>query len=175
MAAMRVVCSYCRGVISADPRARVTDVSHGMCRPCAAHFERLWAGMPLGEYLDELGSPVILVDGNGRVLAVNQKLADVLGVDRSSIVGLLGGEALACVRSRLPEGCGRTVHCRDCAVRRAVEEVARTGKPRERVPAYLDRAEGRVHLRISARPCKAGIIQVTVEELAAPRARVADA
>jgi PAS domain-containing protein len=172
---MRVVCSYCRGTISADPQSRVTDVSHGMCMPCATHFERLWAGMPLGEYLDELGSPVLLVDGYGRVLAMNQKLADLLGVDRASAVGLLGGEALACVRSRLPEGCGRTVHCRDCAVRRAVEEVARTGKPRERVPAYLDRAEGRVDLRVSARPGKAGIVQVTIEELGPPRARAPDA
>jgi hypothetical protein len=172
---MRVICSYCRSVISADPQARITDVSHGMCAPCAQHFERLWAGMPLGEYLDELGSPVLLADGYGRVLAMNQKAADLLGVDRAGSVGLLGGEAVACVRSRLPEGCGRTVHCRECSVRRAVEEVARTGKPRERVQAYLDRAEGRVDLRVSARPGKAGIVQVTIEEMGPVRARRADA
>jgi hypothetical protein len=172
---MRVICSYCRRVISADPCSRVTDVSHGMCEPCGDHFERLWAGMPLGEYLDELGSPVLLMDGSGRVLAMSQKLADLLGVDRASASGLLGGEALACVRSRLPEGCGRTVHCRDCAIRRAVEAVARTGQPRERVAAYLDRPEGRVDLRVSARPGKAGIVQVTIEELGPPRPRPPDA
>jgi hypothetical protein len=127
--------------------------------------------MPLGEYLDELGSPILLVDGEGHVLAMNQKLADLLGIDRAGAVGLRGGEAFACVRSRLPEGCGRTVHCRDCGVRRAVEEVARTGKPQERVAAYLDRPEGRFDLRISARPGKAGIVQITIEEMGPPRAR----
>jgi PAS domain-containing protein len=172
---VRVICSYCRRVIHADTQARITDVSHGMCEPCARHFERLWAGMPLGEYLDDLPSPVIVLDGEGRVIAMNQKLADLIGADRASVVGLLGGEALACVRSRLPEGCGRTIHCRDCAMRRAVEEVARTGLPRERVRAYVDRAEGRVHLLISARPVKAGVVQVRIEEMSAPTPRPGDA
>jgi PAS domain-containing protein len=172
---MRVICSYCRGVIAADPQARITDVSHGMCQPCAAHFERLWAGMPLAEYLDELGSPILLVGGDGRVVAMNQRLADLLGVDRATVSGLRGGEAMACVRSRLPEGCGRTVHCRECAVRRSVEEVQRTGKPKEHVVAYLDRPEGRIDLRVSARPGKLGIVQVIVEELGAPRPRTGEA
>jgi hypothetical protein len=163
---MRVICSYCRRVISADPQARVTDVSHGMCAPCATHFERLWAGMPLGEYLDDLARPVLLTDGEGRVLAMNQKLADLLGVDCAKAVGLLGGEAFACVRSRLPEGCGRTAHCRECAVRRSVEAVARTGKACERVRAYLDRDEGRLELRVTARPAKSGIVQVIIDEIA---------
>jgi PAS domain-containing protein len=172
---MRVICSYCRQVIREDPHARVIDVSHGMCEPCARHFERLWAGIPLGEYLDDLPSPVIVVDGNGRVLAMNQKLADLLGADRAAAVGLMGGEAFACVRSRLPEGCGRTVHCRECTIRRTVEEVARTGKPKERVRAYLNRADGRVDLRVSARPAKAGTVQVTIEEMGAPRPLPVDA
>ncbi len=172
---MRVICSYCRRVIQADPRARVTDVSHGMCEPCGRYFERLWAGMPVDEYLDELGAPVLLLDGEGRVVAMNGKLAELLGTDRKKCQGLNGGEVFACVHSRLPEGCGKTVHCRDCAVRRTVETVARTGKPEERVPAYLDVASGRVDLRISARPGKAGIVCVKVLEMGAPRARNVDA
>jgi hypothetical protein len=166
-----VICSYCRRTIQDDPKARITDVSHGMCPKCGDHFERLWAGMPVGEYLDELGSPVILLDGEGRVIAMNQKLADLIGIERGRSSGLLGGEALACVRSRLPEGCGRTVHCRECAVRRAVETVSRTGKLQGRVLAYLDTDEGRIDLRVSARPAKAGIVQVTVEEMGEPRPR----
>jgi PAS domain-containing protein len=168
---VRVVCSYCRAVIREDPKARVTDVSHGMCEPCARHFERLWAGIPLGEFLDDLPRPVVVVDGDARVVAMNQQLADRLGVDRAGAMGLLGGEAFACVRSRLPEGCGRTVHCRECTIRRTVEEVARTGRGREGVPAYLDRADGRVDLRISARPGSGGAVHVTVEEMGGPRRR----
>ncbi len=166
---MRLICSYCRRVIRADPQARVTDVSHGMCEPCASHFQRLWAGIPVDEYIDDLASPVILTDEDGRVLAMNGKLAALIGADRKATFGLTAGEAFACVHSRLPEGCGRTVHCRECAVRRTVETVARTGQPRERVAAYLDSKDGRIDLRISAKPAKAGIVQVKIEELGEPR------
>jgi PAS domain-containing protein len=168
---MRVICSYCRRTIRADPRARITDVSHGMCEACGLHFARLWAGMPVGEYLDDLDRPVVLLDGDGRVIAMNSKLATLIGAEQDGVQGLTGGEAFACVHSRLPEGCGRTVHCRECAVRRTVETVARTGKAQERVPAYLDVEAGRIDLRITAKPAKAGIVQVKIEEMGAPRPR----
>ncbi len=172
---MRVICSYCRRVIRADPHARVTDVSHGMCEPCSHYFQRLWEGMPVEEYLDDLERPVMLTDGDGRILGMNAKLAEILGTDRTRCRGLTTGEAFACVYSRLPEGCGQGVHCRECAVRRTVEKVARTGKPTERVPAYLDVAAGRIDLRITARPAKAGVVQVKIEELGEPRPRKAQA
>lgn len=172
---MRLICSYCRRTIRADPAARVTDVSHGMCESCSNHFGRLWAGMPLDEYLDGLGRPVLLTDKDGRVLAMNQQLADLIGADPKASFGLTGGEAFACVHSRLPEGCGRTVHCRECAVRRTVETVGKTGKAKERVSAYLDTSKGRIDLRISAKPAKAGIVQVIIEEMGQPRPRPVDA
>ena len=172
---MRVICSYCRRVIRADPQARVTDVSHGMCEPCALYFGRLWEGMPVDEYIDGLEQPVLLTDGDGRVLAMNAKLAELIGADRGSCRGLTAGEAFACVHSRLPEGCGQGVHCRECAVRRAVETVGRTGKEQRRVPAYLDVATGRIDLQITARPAKAGSVQIKIEEIGPPRARTAEA
>jgi PAS domain-containing protein len=172
---MRVVCSYCRKTIRADPKARITDVSHGMCEACAKHFDRIWAGISFDEYLDDLTVPVLVCDEELRLLAMNQKLADMIGVDRKQVVGRTAGEAFACVRSRLPEGCGKTIHCRECTVRMAVEEVARTGHPGRRVPAYLDTAKGRIDLRISARPGKAGVVQVVIEKVGEARQRRADA
>jgi hypothetical protein len=56
-------------------------------------------------------------------------------------------------------------------VRRTVEAVARTGKPTENVPAYLDVEAGRIDLRISARPARAGIVQVKILEMGPPRPR----
>jgi hypothetical protein len=70
------------------------------------------------------------------------------------------------VRSRLPEGCGKTVHCRECTVRRAVDSVARTGKALQKIPAYLDTKDGRVNLRISVK-AKDGLVRVVVEEMKA--------
>jgi PAS domain-containing protein len=168
---VRVACSYCRRTIRDDPRARITDISHGMCEECGRHFERLWAGMPVDEYLDDLSSPVLLVDAEARIIAMNAKAADLVGADRETVRGLTDCEAFACVHSRLPGGCGRTAHCRECAVRRAVETVARTGKPKERVQAYVDVEAGRIDLRISATPAEAGAVRVKIEEMGEPRPR----
>jgi PAS domain-containing protein len=164
---MRVVCSYCHKHLRDLPGAPA-GVSHGMCPDCAAHFERLWAGMPLGEYLDDLPHPVMVVDGNARVIAVNGRMAAMLGRAPAELRGLRGGEALACSRSRLPGGCGNTIQCRECAIRGAVERVARTGRPVRRVPAYLRTAAGVIDLVVSARP-RGGAVEVTVEELGPPR------
>jgi PAS domain-containing protein len=163
---MLVVCSYCRRTIF-DDRTGGAEVSHGMCPACAEHFETLWRGMSLSEYLDGLDRPVLVVNAEGRVVAANERLARLFGRDRADMCGLLEGEALACVNSRLPGGCGKTVHCRECTIRRGVERVAETGIPLERAPAYLDTAAGRVELRISVH-AKDGLVKVVVEEMKPP-------
>src|SRR5512138_3623438 len=114
---MRVVCSYCSAELGTVPGGKATDVSHGMCKPCADHFGKLWEGMGLGEYLDELPHAVVVLDADARVLAANARAAPFLDRPPEESRGLLAGEAVACARSRLPGGCGKTVHCRDCAIR----------------------------------------------------------
>src|SRR6266545_4718195 len=172
---MRLVCSYCRRVIRADPGSRVTDVSHGMCEPCAEHFDRLWSGMPVDEYLDGLAAPVLVLDEDTRVITMNQQLADLIGVDRKAAVGLRGGEAFACVRSRLPEGCGGTVHCRECGVRRTVEQVARTGQVHEQVSSIVTctvpRFPGRPLMRRETRPRSVSTYAETCSRSSASRGR----
>ena len=170
---MLVVCAYCRKTIS-DARGGSCDVSHGMCQSCADHYEKLWKGMPLSEYLDTLPQPVIVVNGDGCVVAANQKLAAVFGRDKVELRGLAGGEAMACVHSLLPEGCGKTVHCRECTIRRAVQKVAKTGRALDKVPAYLETKNGRVNLRISVK-AKDGLVRVTVEEMKPAEPKPAEA
>jgi PAS domain-containing protein len=169
-----LVCSYGRKTIRDERGGPACDVSHGMCPSCADHFERLWKGMPLSEYLDTLPQPVLVVNGDGCVVAANQKLAALFGRDRVELRGLRGGEAMACVHSRLPEGCGKTVHCRECTIRRAVAKVAKTGVAQKRVPAYLQTKDGRVDLRISAK-ARDGLVHVTVEEARPAQPKTAEA
>jgi PAS domain-containing protein len=165
---MLVVCSYCRRTIVDDPAAG-DRVSHGMCPACAEHFEALWRGMSLGEYLDQLEDPVLVVNGDARVVAANARAARLLGRDRAELAGLLTGEALACAHARLPGGCGKTVHCRECTIRRGVDRVAQTGVAIEGAPAYLETDAGRAELRISVRALD-GLVKVVVEELVPPTA-----
>jgi PAS domain-containing protein len=165
---VKLVCAYCRKVIRDERGARATDVSHGMCPECEGHFGKLWAGISLSEYLDDLPEPTLVLDGEGRVLAANQKLADRTGRDARELAGGLPGQAFACVRSRLPEGCGRTVHCRECTIRRSIERVRETGEPQLAVPAWLQTDAGRVLLRISVTRAQ-GLVQVLVEDAPASR------
>lgn len=139
-------------------------VSHGMCPDCDGHFERLWGGISLAEYLDELPQPVAVVDAGARVAAVNRRMSELTGRSSDELRGLLAGEAMTCVHSRLPEGCGGTVHCRECAIRRTVVEVAKTGRPVEGVPAYLDAKGARFGMTVGVRPGEVGFV-VTLDEV----------
>ncbi len=165
---MRLVCSYCRKLIRELP-SEPAGLSHGMCPECDAWFGKLWAGMHLGEYLDDLPAPVMVVDVEGRIVAANARMAAELGRDAREVRGLLGGEAMACAHARLPEGCGSTVHCRECTIRRTVSEVAATGRAVDRVRAYLRTEAGRRELHISARPI-GGAVEITIEGMDAPEA-----
>ncbi len=128
---MRVVCAWCQRVLSGgDDDA---PVSHGICANCRAdvEFERL----PLDELVARLPSPVLAVDGEGRVLAANGVASAVLGAAPAAMRGELCGDVIQCVHARLTGGCGKTEHCVGCAIRRAIEHTAKTGEPVRDVPA----------------------------------------
>jgi PAS domain-containing protein len=168
---MRLVCAYCRKVVREDPGSPAADVSHGMCAECEEHFGRLWDGMSVSEYLDTLPRPIVVLDGSGRIVAANEKVSALSGCGKEDLAGALPGRAFACVRSRLPEGCGKTVHCRECTIRRALAQVQETGDPVVRAPAWAKTDHGRVDLRITVAAAK-GLVTVVVED-AQPAAEVA--
>jgi PAS domain-containing protein len=158
---MRAYCSECLAPLS-PPAAGAAAVGPA-CAACAggAGTRRRRS---LGEYLDEFDHPVLVCDAAGNVVAGNAALAALTGRSRAELAGLRMGEAAACERSRLPGGCGRTTHCRDCTIRRMVAEVSRTGLARRRVPAYVQGADGRSELCITIRPREGELIEVILEE-----------
>jgi PAS domain-containing protein len=119
------------------------------------------------EPLDALLRPTLVTDADGCVLAVNSAFVTAYGREAAELEGLRFGDALVCKRSRLPEGCGHTVHCRDCTVRRMVAEVGRTRLARWRVPTVLESAKGRVEICVTIRPAEGDLVLVEVDE--APR------
>jgi len=136
-------------------------LSHGLCPACAEHFHRQWSGLDLAGYLEGLETPVVVVDEDGRIMAANQAMSEMLGRPPQECRGLLGGEVFECAHARLPEGCGRTVHCAACTLRRAVTETARSGKPLDNVVAYVERSDGRTELTLSTERIPQGV-RVTV-------------
>lgn len=44
------------------------------------------------------------------------------------------------MHSKLPEGCGQTIHCKSCTIRNSVMDTLNTGISHTNVPAYLDKS-----------------------------------
>ena len=168
---MKSICCGCGLHLGSKPSDVHTDdtVSHGICEPCAHHFKAL-IGMPLAEYLENIRAPVVVVSPEGTIGIANQKACELLGKSIVEVHGFKGGEVFECEHARRPGGCGQTEHCSGCAIRRTVMYTLETGKPRQRVRAYLNRyRERRPHrydLIISTEK-KGGVVLLKVEEMEA--------
>ena len=137
---MKRVCAWCSrqmGTVEGSSRPD-TESSHGICDRCFDNFT-FQQGVPLQRYLDSLPLPVVAVDRRVVVKAVNAEACRVLGKEPPDIVQHLGGNVFECAHARLPEGCGGTVHCSGCTIRRSVTRTFETGEPQMRVPAKLRR------------------------------------
>ena len=93
--------------------------------------------MPLQKYLDSLKIPIVALNRDGRVIAVNCEA-------RRTYPGTIGEEAsewadkiFECAHARLAEGCGNKVHCSGCAIRLATAESYGTGESLRDLPAYI--------------------------------------
>ncbi len=145
-----MVCSYCHRLIREKAPLGDTSSSHSICPACFDHYAAQWDGLRLGEFLDRFELPVVALDMDVRVTAINKALARRRGIHSREAAGLMGGELFECDHARRPEGCGRSVHCKGCAVRNVVVETISTGEPQSLVPASLLTDGERVDLHLSS-------------------------
>ncbi len=160
---MKRICAWCgkdMGVVE-DSRHPDSEVSHGMCSSCADNLG-CQNGMPFQRYLDSLPLPVLVVDANVVVMGMNRSISRLLNRESDATVGRLGGDVFECAHARRPEGCGKTVHCSGCAIRRTVTRTYETGEPQFNVPATLrrDDPESRSEVALSITTIKTGDIVV---------------
>jgi len=143
---MRTLCAWCERPIVDEPAALDGPISHGICAPCSLAVE--FDSQPLHTFLDSVPDPVIAVDAEGRLLGATKAFADFVGTETSSLQGVLAGDALSCEYSRLPAGCGQTVHCAGCTVRRAYEQTMASGESRIQsdAEAFVETPDGRARL-----------------------------
>jgi PAS domain-containing protein len=160
---MQVICSYCRNNFSEIEPLEDERISHGMCDECFAYYHRQLVGLPLDAYLDGFDSPVLILDKDGRIAAANKEARDRLGKSVREITGLLGGEALECSHARLPEGCGKTVHCETCTIRKIIMHTMQTGETLEKVPVTLIQNGAETEMIFSTY-CVDGIVRIVIEK-----------
>lgn len=150
---MEKVCSWCGKELK---RSNVDQsdhnlLSHGICDDCKFHV-LAQGGVKLREYLNHVGVPVFIVDKDNRILASNKQAVETFKKKLPKVDGVLCGVVFECDHARLPEGCGKTVHCSGCTVRICITKTIETGEVLARIPAYLDSAQestNKVHLLIS--------------------------
>jgi len=94
---------------------------------------------------------------------LNQQMADMLGKSYRETFGLLGGEAMECKYSRLEGGCGGTVHCKTCTIRRSITHTMETGENLKEVPALLNRKNETIKYLISTFK-ENGIVRLVIHE-----------
>jgi ferredoxin len=172
---MKQVCMYCGSYLGSmeAPSGDYGLISHGVCSTCLPKF-LAGLGQPLTDFLDKLPGPILVLDAEVRVVGANTQGLQRVAKALTAIEGRLGGEVFECQYSKLPGGCGRTLHCKACAIRNTVTRTVETGESCLRVPAFMDlgdigkdftvrflisteKVNGLVLLRIDdAQPCVSG-------------------
>ena len=137
---MKRVCAWCKKELGrVDSQASFDNViTHGICEICRDNL-LFQMGVELGEFLDSLKLPVVVVDRGGTIVTGNDQARALLRKGLPEIEGYKGGEVFECAYARLPDGCGNTMHCSGCTIRRTVMETHGTGRSLLRVPATLNR------------------------------------
>jgi len=129
-------CAWCNNELTPGEATKNGRIAQSLCPACAEHFV-FQMGVPLQKYLDSLPAPIFVVTGNTEVQAANTLGLQLLNKESQDVLRKLSGIVFECAYARLPEGCGSTVHCSGCAIRRSVYETYETGESRINVPATL--------------------------------------
>ena len=137
---MKRMCAWCGMDMGTLPSEVMSEnvITHGICLECVNKVLAEY-GTETRTFLNRLAEPVVIVDGTGSVKTANKQAQSLLQKELPDIEGYRGGEVFQCIHAELPEGCGNTVHCSGCTIRRTIMDTYKSGKPHLKTPAYLNR------------------------------------
>ena len=136
---MKRMCAWCGRNMGTTPSSSgpETIITHVIYESCAARFFDEMAA-DLMTFLDRLSEPVVMVDPAGIVKTANRHAHALLQKDLPKIAGRASVDVGECVHAKLPEGCGNTVHCRECTIRNTVMDTFQSGRCHLNTPARLN-------------------------------------
>ena len=137
-AEMKSICAWCGLVILPGGGDEPADgpVTHGICGSCRSNID-CQEGVTLQSYLDTIPLPILVLDSEFKVAALNRKACEITGSCPHDPEKSLPGDVFECEYARRPGGCGRAVCCSGCAIRKAVLNTFETGEPASGIPATL--------------------------------------
>lgn len=131
---MKEYCIRCKTVVAEFEHGHIFTGTT-LCENCREELKGKSAISEITQFLDSLVQPVLAVDSEGRIGTANRSARRLLGKELEDISHELGGVVFECAYAKLPDGCGQTVHCNGCAIRRAVNLTMTTGTTLRSVPA----------------------------------------
>lgn len=141
---MKTVCAWC----GTNIRDGSLPVSHGICVSCREHFFRD-AGMSLQRFIDNFPFPVLVFGNSLQPVAINRSgtLASPSTVQITPATTI--GNLVECEHSHQQEGCGKTIHCSGCVLRKTVEQTNQSGDPAFLVPATISTENSDIRFYVS--------------------------
>ena len=139
---MKTICAWCGSILSDGGG----PTSHGICASCRADFHA-HSGVALQDFIDSFPDPILVVGNVLDPVILNHSGSVKYG--KSDVGKFSIGQVFECDNAKLPEGCGRTIHCSGCAIRQTVNTTAETGEAQSLVPAVLNTSDSTVELLIS--------------------------
>lgn len=130
-------CAWCKAELPAgDIEKTHFHVSGGLCLNCLMKFS---AASPAeaNRFLETKNEPLLLVDGDIRVLSANSSFGALVGKPAGSIEHLSTGEVFDCEQVSPQATCKKSESCLQCALRRLVTDCL-AGKE-DSGEAYLHR------------------------------------
>ena len=131
---MRKVCAWCNRELSSTDDARSNDITHGICMECSERVFRTPHPRTVQDFINTLSSPIVIIENIDDIVLANDQARKILKVK----VGNKIGDAADCPNAKLQGGCGKTVHCKACAVRKVIQQTMQTGKNHNNIEAYQD-------------------------------------
>lgn len=135
---MKRVCAWCNSKMNSqecDDEGSEELVTHSICDECSDNLD-FQLGVSLDRYLNSLKIPVIALDTDDGIIAVNHEALKLHPNETLNITKSWNGKVFECAHARLPEGCNRCVHCSGCAIRSLTAETFKTGSRQEKIPAH---------------------------------------
>jgi PAS domain-containing protein len=127
VAARARACVWCQRELGAAEGGPLSTAP-AVCDSCAAVLTSE-DREPLATFIEKVSAPLLVLSWDATVVMANARARVYLGKAVDDIAGRPSGDVIQCVNASEPEGCGRTIHCSGCTLRRSVQHTHETGEP----------------------------------------------
>ena len=104
----------------------------------------------LQSFIESIPVPIVILNSSLLPMCSNKAGLESFHLLDVELAGSSLGEIVECENSKLPGGCGKTLHCSSCVLRRTVTETYDTGRQSSMIHAKLTTDRGDVSYMVSA-------------------------